>query len=220
MSAIEKLSRVLRDPSIGFKQALEEVTEDPLVHLLKSFALSALQKDFGLKDDTEFLNEVARTRLRYENNGFYLLDGNGNKKLLGGTCATDWIGRWEDVRAGFDRPSIAGDATPPADVSGWATDYFEITLAESVPALPVFQVRNNGEGAPLYLQIICVSQGGSSINIERGPLGKGRSQRIDLPQLAAQNGLRAKEVARIYLLVTNADPQVTATYQIRLEGGA
>ena len=64
MGAIERLSRLLRHRT-GFKSALEEVTGRSFERLLKEYAVSVIQKDFNLKKESGFLNDVARTRLSF-----------------------------------------------------------------------------------------------------------------------------------------------------------
>ena len=216
MRAIERLSRIFRKENADFKQALQEVTGEPFEDLLKTFAVSSLQKDFGLRGDTGYLNEIARTRLRFRDGVFYLLDGNGNEKLLGRTCATDWIGRWENIRAGFGSPSVAGDGTEAADVSPWATDFFEISPDDAPPALPKFELRHAGEGSALYLQALFILRDGSVLKREWGALEKRHSQSVDLPAFLRESGLTAGDVDRTCLLITNADPRETALYAIRL----
>ena len=81
---------------------------------------------------------------------------------------------------------------------------------------PKFQVLHEGEGSPLYVQVLCVLKGGSVLRREWGALPKHRAQSIDLTAIVKENGLTAGDVERIYLLITNADPRQTAPYKIRL----
>lgn len=217
MASIEALSREFRKNGGDFKGSLETITGEPFEALLTSFALSVLQKDFGLKDDSAFLNEIAQTRLRYRDHAFYLLDGLGNERFLGKKCDTDWIGRWERTQAGFESASVAGDSTEAADVSGWATDFYEITLDEGRPTLPKFRVHHGGDGAPFYLQLICLSKGGSSLYQSWGPLAPHRSQTIDVSGIVRQNGLKPADMDRLQLLITNTDPTQSAPYELILE---
>jgi hypothetical protein len=217
MIAIEKLSRLFRQNGVDFKGALEAVTGDRFEALLTTYAVSVLEKDFGLKEDEAYLNQIARTRLAYHDKAFYLLDGEGRERWLGKTCSTDWIGRWENSRAEFDQPSVAGDSTDRADVSGWATDFYELTFGPQPEELPSLTVSHQGEGQPLYLQLICVSKGASTLRKQWGPLASGHSQAVDIAQFVRQNGLSASDVERSYLLITNTDPVKSAAYELRLK---
>lgn len=217
MSAIEALSRDFRRPEEQFKTALERVTGEPLDELLKQFAVAALEKDFGLKEDENFLKDIARTRLVYRDKNFYLMDGFGQEQLLGKVCKTDWIGAWDDKQAHFGEFSVAGDGTPQSDVAPWATDFYEITLDGQRPDLPAFKVTYRGTERPLEVQCLVHSKGGSVFRrqitaVPQGSDGPG----IDLSAEMKKEGLDASSVEKIYLLITNPDPQDTAEYEIAL----
>ena len=84
MPTIERLSRDFRDyPSRSFELALEKATQTSFKDLLKTFALSILLKDFGLKDDEAYLKDIAKTRLIYKRGEIYLVDGTGDEKISG-----------------------------------------------------------------------------------------------------------------------------------------
>ena len=150
MGRIEKLSRILRSPKITFKEGLEQVTGEPFEKTLQDYAVCVLRNDFGLEKEAGYLQPIAKTRLAYRGGTFFLLDGQGNEKALGQSCATDWIGRWESTSASFDSASVAGDATEEADISPWATDFYEVRLEGG--AKPDFKL--NSESQALHLQVL------------------------------------------------------------------
>ncbi len=217
MGAIEALSRYFRKDNTHFKEALEKVTGQPFDELLKKFALSVLLKDFGLKEDESYLNAVAKTQLRIHGGTFYLVDGYGNEKLLGKKCQTDWIGSWEGLRANFNEPSLGGDSTEEADVSGWATDFYEIKLGGATPELPRLKFSHHGSGEPLYLQVLCFSKGGARIYLDLPGLIHQHSTLVDLKKLIAQNALETSDIDKIYFLVTNSDPKLSAPYEMEIK---
>ena len=217
MNAIERISRDFRNDNMNFKEALEKVSGRPFDELLKQFALSVLLKDFGLKEDSGYLNDIAKTQLRVKRGAFYLLDGRGGEKPLGNKCATDWVGSWENARASFGEPSVAGDSTEDADVSGWATDFYQIQLDAASPELPLIQFTHRGTGAPLYVQAVCFSKGGTRMQAALPALAKQRSASLDLKALVAKNSLDASDIDKIYLLVTNSDAHLDARYEMEIE---
>lgn len=209
MSSIERLSREFRgvDPE-NFKPALERVTGTPFAGLLKEFALAILLKDFELKDDVVFLKDVAKTKLVYRKRAFYLKDGYGSERLLGAVCETDWIGGWGDRRARHGESSVAGDSSDRSDVSGWATDYYEINIAKGTASLPELAVSTGSLDKPLTVQAILVTKGG--LVIRRNP-----GNRLSLEEEIKKEGLQAKDIRKVYLLITNADSQNTVPYKIQ-----
>ncbi len=217
MGAIEMLSRNFRKEGANFKEALEQVTGQPFNELLQKFSLAVLLKDFGLKEDEMYLNEIAKTQLRYRQGAFYLLDGRGHEKFLGKRCATDWIGAWEGMSAVFGNPSVAGDNTEESDVSSWATDFYEIKLDVAVPELPQLKLSHHGMGSPLYLQVACFSKGGSMIHAAVPGVASQHSYVLDLKALISQNALEARDIDKIYLLVTNSDARRTAPYDLEIQ---
>lgn len=215
MTAIERLSRDFRDyPNRGFESALEKATQTPFKELLKTFAMSILLKDFGLKEDASYLKDVAKTHLIYRKGDFYLIDGEGTERNLGKICRTDWIGRWENVYAKFDESPAAGDNTKESDVSGWATDYFQIDLDKAEPVLPNLGVTHKEGGLPLAVQIVMVTHEGSLLTKDLGDIPSSSSRNMSLGQWVGQEGLSSKDIDRIYVLITNTDPRVTADYEI------
>ncbi len=217
MSTIEAMSRDFRRDNVHFKERLEWVTRRPFEDLLKKFALSVLLKDFGLKDDSVYLNDIAETRLKLRGGEFYLSDGVGGEKHLGKECATDWIGSWQNARASFGEPSVAGDSSDEADVSGWATDFYELKLDAARPELPMLRIEHRGPGAPLYVQAVCFTKGGTMIQSALPGIARRASGALDLRSLVAQNALSASDVESIHLLITNSDPHLDARYALEIE---
>ncbi len=218
MERIEDLSRRLRKSSrepTRFRVLLEEVTGVPFEELLQRFALAILLKDFGLKTDAAFLLEVARTRLAFApDGGLELVDGREGRRELGRACRTDWIGRWEGFRAVLDGPPAAGDGTPRSDVSGWATDFYEIAFEGG--ALPAgLNVRHEGAaGEGLSVQFVVVSKGDSRIVKSLPRIRPGQERSLDLARTLRENGLREADLEKIWVLVTNADPSRNADYAL------
>lgn len=215
MEAIEKLSRDFRTCGReDFEKALERATGQPFKELLRRFALSILTQDFGLKDDSGYLHEIAMTRLTYRNGELHLPDGAGGEATLGLSSSTDRIVRWEGVRAEADGPPIAGDNTDRSDVSGWATDFHEITM-DSPDELPWMGLKHeDGGGESLTVQVLMVSKGGSTLTRSLDAVAPGAEAGFSLREFAARNGLSAADIDKIYLLVTNTDPKAVSDYRI------
>ena len=217
MPAIEKLSRNLRGyRQADFRPALEKVTGNSFNELLKSFAVAILFKDFGLKDDTVYLKDIARTHLAYREGQLLLRDGFGNEKPLGPNCRTDWIGEWDDQRAVFGELSVAGDNTEKSDISGWATDFYQIDITGEPASLPWLGLSQGGEGQPLAVQVFIVSKGGSVFKREMDKPQRGRHETggLALNREIEKDGLRPKDIDKIYLLITNTDPAALVDYEI------
>ena len=217
MPAIEKLSRNLREyRQKDFRSALEEVTGNSFNELLKRFAAAILFKDFGLKDDTIYLKDIARTHLVYREGQLFLKDGFGSEKPLGPNCRTDWIGEWDDQRAAFGEVSAAGDTTEESDVSGWTTDFYQIDITGEPASLPWLGLSQGSEGQPLAVQVFLVSKGGSVFKREMGKPRPGRDEIGDLAlnREIEKEGLRPKDIDKIYLLITNTDPVTLVDYEI------
>lgn len=217
MGVIEKLSRNLRKSSEpDFKHALEEATGKPLSELLKDFNRSILLKDFGLKADSGYLKEIAKTHLVYKKSDFYITDGHGNEMLLGKTCATDWIGKWEGASAKFGEPAVAGDNTEKSDVAGWATDFYAIEFDGNNGTLPGISISHKGKGRALVAQAMLISKGGSVVIEEIGEIPKSRSHGVRLGSILRREGLTPGDLEKVFLLITNSDPDTSADYEIRL----
>ena len=218
MPVIEKLSRDLRRfPRFDFKEALEKATGASFSELLKTFAQSILFRDFGLKEDEAYLKDIAKTRLLYQDRGLYLVDGWDNKKLLGHRCQTDWIGRWDVARAGFGEFSVAGDSTEKSDVSGWATDFYEIDMASDTPSLPWLGVYQKGPKDLLAVQVFIVTRGGSVLKRQAVKVTASQSYNgLALQDEIKKVGLEAKDIEKIYLLITNTDPKLLVDYGVVL----
>ncbi len=216
MASIEKLSRSFRTDarSENFHLSLEKATGASFEDLLKRFAMAALLSDFGLKDDAKYLKEVARTRLLYKNGLFYLVDGYGGQKALGKTCRTDWIGRWDATKAKLGELPVAGDNTDACDVSGWATDFYEIAFDEARPELPRVRVVRESGAAKFLVQAVLRTKGGSLITEEWRDEGAGSGRTVSLKELTEREGLSQESIERAYLVITNLDEKKTANYEI------
>ncbi len=215
MGAIEKLSRDLRSSGReDFEKALERATGHPFKELLSRFSLSILTKDFGLKDDSVFLREIATTRIIYRDGELYLPDNHGGEATLGLSCRTDWIAHWEDVTAESGGTPIAGDNTEKSDVSGWATDYYELKMT-SPEKLPWLGLKHEaGGGTSLTVQLLIISKGGSTLTHNFDHVAPGATAGASLQELAVKNGLSASDIDKVYLLITNTDPKTVSDYEI------
>lgn len=216
MGVIEKLSRQMRGyDQNDFQDALEHASGLSFKELLKRFAMAALLKDFGLKDDSAYLKDIARTRLVYRSaNGLSLVDGFGDEKALGARCLTDWIGRWDLAQARLGQLPAGGDNTPKSDVSAWATDFIEIKIADGSESLPWIGVTHRSGGAALALQIMLISKGGSRLERDIDEIPVGATRGLSVADLAAQNSLSPGDVDTVYLLVTNTDRKALSDYEI------
>ncbi len=214
MDAIESLSRDFRDKDLDFKAALERMTGKDLETLLRDYAKAILLKDFGLKDDSAYLNDVARTRLVYKDRQWYLRGGDDDRMALGKTCETDWVGQWENVRAQFTEPSVAGDSTRISDVSGWATDYVEIVKDKVGERWPNINFRANSNS--LMIQVLGLTKGGSYIEKWISLNGAGAQHAINLSEMVRTESLGDEDVDKFYLMLTNADPDQTVEYSLAL----
>ncbi len=215
MKTIETLSRALRqaDP-LNFKQSLESATNTPSRSLLKKFSKACLLNDFGLKEDAVYLREVARTKLLFKEKSFYLLDGYGDQKKLGPACGTDWVGEWAGFKAHLEELPVGGDNTNACDVSAWATDYYEIAVAPKEKNLPVLKIKAEGPGVGLMIQLLLRTRGGSMITHDWDERADGTTSGVDLESLAAQEGLAAEDIEKIFILVTNLDAYKSSNYEI------
>ena len=221
IAVIESLSRDFRRTGAGdLKGALEKVTGASFKELLKKFAVSILFKDFGLKDDADYLKDIARTQLLYKNGDLYLKDGFDGERLLGKQCRTDWIGRWENVQASFGDAAIAGDSSEKSDVSGWATDFYQVQLGGENPSMPNLSITHQGKGLELVVQLAVKTKGGSLLMRELEPISKGKAGELALDAIMASEGLSAADVDKFFLLITNLDPVLTADYEITVNPAA
>jgi hypothetical protein len=215
MSAIERLSRDLRNTKKEhFSLVLEKVTGQPFEKILKQFSAAILFKDFGLKEDTAYLKDVARTHLVYRNKNLYLQHGRGGQRKLGKACHTDWIGHWDDQFGPWKGALVAGDDTPQSDVRGWATDFYQIDIDGSPQALPWLGVCHENGGEGLIVQIFVLSKGGSLISKATGEISRFETRGISLKELLKKQGLSSGDAAQIFLLVTNKDPEAISNYHI------
>ena len=216
MKSIEKLSRAFRgaEPH-DFQNSLEAATGAPFREILKKFALASLLNDFGLKEDAVYLKEIAKTRLFFKDAQFYLVDGFQNLKGLGAVCRTDWVGSWGENKAGFDDLPVAGDNTNASDVSGWATDYYEISFDRRSSRLPRIKILRDGEGEGLLLQLVLKTRAGSVVTREWEEVPGGASPWVDLNEILDKESLKTEAVEKVYILVTNLDPQKNSNYEIK-----
>ena len=216
VSTIEELSRRLRDRGGDFKKALEEVTGSDFNSLLSEYAAAVLLGDFNLKEDSAYLNEIATTQLWLEGGELYLRDGYDGKQALGKTCRTDWIGKWEDVRAAFGEAPAAGDATDAADVSSLATDYISVHFAGSSKT-PELLLRHLGQGHPLTIQLFAFTKGGSILRVEPLFIAQGSAKKLGLPSWLSARSLKLSDVDKLVIAITNTDPKESIPYELRIQ---
>lgn len=211
ISTIEAMSRRFRSGAVSPRDVLERATKTRFEDLLMSYASAILFKEFGLKEDTGYLLDVARTRLTYRDGALWLLYAGGSEKL-GPVCRTDWVGEWEGQGAVPGQNPIAGDATPQADVSAWATDYIEIRFESA--SLPWLGVKHVSGGGPLGVQLYLRTKGGSVIRHALTPIRRGAQNGVALERLLAREGLAPADLEAIVVLVTNEDAASPAEYEI------
>ncbi len=218
MKAIEWLSRNMRQIDHEDSQAaLERVSGMPMKQLLKKFSMAILFKDFNLKEDENYLKEIARTRLGYDARGFSLKDGYDQEEFLGKRCRTDWIGSWENEKAALHALPVAGDNTNLSDVSGWATDFYEIDFSKNLKSLPWLGIEcksSKASAKPLTAQIILMTRGGSKITREISKIERSKTEGIALDKVLEEEGLETRDVEKAYLLITNTDPKIPANYEL------
>ncbi|MBI4432018.1 MAG: hypothetical protein HY592_00850, partial [Candidatus Omnitrophica bacterium] len=214
MAVIEKLGRDFRlAENQDFKKALEAATGVSFNELLGEYALAILLKDFGLKEETVYLKEVAQTRLLYQEGNFFIKDGHGGESFLGKTCAVDWIGQWDKAAAHYGEPHVAGDNTLAADVSGWATDFYEIEIGAIEPGfkLGVLHLAGSSE---LQVQMIGVTRGGARLVKKLSAIASAQSCYLAVESFLREKGLAPQDLEKIYILITNTDPRTTSTYEL------
>lgn len=219
MPAIERLSRDLRSEpkNNDYKTALEKVTGMRFEKILENFSEAILFKDFGLKEDSEYLKNVAKIELSYRKGNLYLEDGWGAERFLGKICDTDWIGRWENVRAKFGEFPAAGDNTDEADVSAWATDFVEIDFKRNNEPLPQIEIFHKEGGTALAVKYLLVTKTGTVIKKDLGDIPARQERGAGLGGILKQEGLAADDLGKLYLLITNVDSKESARYEIRIK---
>ena len=215
MESIEKLSRSFRDSQGNIQSNLERATGKDFNSLLKDFARAILTKDFGLNENTSYLKDVARTRLILKKGQLYLKEGDEERRL-GKTCKTDWVGEWDDVEGVRGEAGVAGDNTKNSDVSPWATDYFEISVEPGSESIPAFQVTHTRGGKALLVQVLVVTHDGSEILKEMEEIPARKKGFLNLDQILEEENITFENVDKIYLLITNSDPEVPSDYKISL----
>lgn len=214
---IVELSKGFRsETNPNFKQSLERVTGLSFKELLKTFALSLLFKDFALKEDADYLMNIAKTQLVYKHKSFYIRDGFGKEHALGGVCNIDWIGEWQGAKARLGDMPVAGDNTEKSDVSGWATDFIEIDVQSGRAKLPWLGIHHLKGGEPLAAQLVLVSKGGSSWKKEIRDIAIGRTEGIDINATLRAEGLESGDIQTVYILITNTDAHKTSDYNLIL----
>jgi hypothetical protein len=167
--------------------------------------MAVLLKDFELKEDSTFLKDIAMTHLVYRENILWLVDGAGKNKPLGTMCRTDWVGRWESAVARHGETTVGGDSTPESDVSGWATDFYRIDIAQGTTSLPNFRLFQDENRTKLAIQAAARTKGGSLITLDDSS---------DLNSAVKKQGLSASDIEAVYVLVTNTDFQGPIRYEI------
>ncbi len=210
MQVIERLSRDLRGRgSEDWADALEGALGISIDKLLAEFAVADLLKDFVAEEESAFLKEIARTRLSYRAGAFYLLDGQDRERVLGPTCATDWVGRWDQVKVSHGTAPAAGDNTEKSDVSGWATDFYEIDFKELKGRLPWIGLKAQGAGRTPLLQVMIVYKNGTfAVHQARAAVG------VELERTVQVDSMESSQVEKIYLMVTNPNAFTPVDYQI------
>lgn len=221
METIEKMSRCFRRRAGGdVEKVFPKAAGVKWEELLKQFARAVILRDFGLHDEALYLKEAARTSLAYRGGVLYLKHGGGDEALAGNTCGTDWVGEWDGAAVRLGSAPVAGDPTEEADVSGWATDFCEIEVGPAVSVLPRVEVLHLEGGKPLAVQVILFSKGGSWMVKEMGKIPSGKTSGLDLEGWVKGEGLEAKDIRKVCLLITNGDREKTARYAVRARGAA
>ena len=183
--------------------------------MLKKYALSVLTKDFGLLEQAHNLNDIAKTRLILREEELILTDGYGQERNLGKNCRTDWIGKWDHSKAHFGNAPVAGDSTDTADVSGWATDYFQIDIEKNRGPIPVIALYHEDGHGSLGFQAVLMTRAGSMIVKDAGDIAAGRESKIDLEAVIKKEGIGTHDIEAVYLLITNLHPQEPSIYQLK-----
>ncbi len=215
MEKIERMSRDFRETSSpGFESLLQKATGSSIRDFLQKYAVAILWKDFGLKEEVGYLMDVARTRLTLGPQGYFLVDSQKAKVLLGETCRTDWVGEWGQVKAKLGEAGAAGDNTAKSDVSGWATDYYEVGIDATLKNFPAIGVRHLGGGQELLVQIIVESKGGFHLMRALKGLGPGEVRQVEVEPWLESEGLEISDVHKVYILVINTDHQKTSDYEL------
>lgn len=213
MKTIEALSQSFRNES-DFRSALEKATGTPFEALLKNFSKKILYKDFGLKEDSVYLKDVAKTKLLYRGGELYLPLRGEEAMRLGKTCRTDWISEWGESAAKPGENPIAGDNTEVSDVSGWATDFVEVQF-ESTADTPVklFVQQNSGREA-LLIQVFLETKGGSVLSQDFSTERYNKKTLMDLSDWLAKENLNTEDILKLSILITNTSPSEIAEYSI------
>lgn len=212
MEAIERISREFRGGG-KLDAKLSRILGKPFVEVIEDFCAAVYEKDFGLKDDSVYLLDIAATRLDWRDGSLWMKDGYGQEeRSIGQRCRTDWIGSWGEFKARLDEASVAGDATPEADVSAQSSDFVRIAFTDKPPAK--VGVRNlDGEGA-LTGRIYFHTRGGSQFMRRLGRVAPGARSAIDLDLIAADLGLSRSDFIGCGIIVINPSPEGRVAYEV------
>lgn len=214
METIESMSRLLREDK-NFEHVIEEAAQIKMSDLAGEYAAAILFKDFGFKEDSAYLKDIARTRLIYKEGVFYLVNGAKEPEKLGAVCRTDWIGEWENLKAVPGEGPIAGDNTEISDVSGLATDYVQIDF--NTKKLPTLTLLYEEGGASIDCRVILETRAGSVFTKSYKNISPASAQKIQLQRWADEVKVDAGDIQKTYLLITNTDPAATARYALETD---
>lgn len=219
VKGIARFSRHLRGAQISdVPAAFKKATGSGIENFLEQYAFAVLTKDLGLREETAYLSQVAQTRVHYKKDKLYLVDGTGTRLLLGKTCRTDWVGQWSAFSSRHGEMSAAGDHTAESDVSGWSTDYYDISWESSRGlAFPDIRVLNEGGRGDLSIRLAVLTKGGTWLKSEPARVPIERSAKVSPERLLHQNGLSLTDARKIFLIVTNLDPELRADYHFSIE---
>ncbi|HXV19280.1 MAG TPA: hypothetical protein VD883_04295, partial [Candidatus Omnitrophota bacterium] len=195
MRGITQFSRYLRGAQISeVPAAFRRATSSNFDDFLEQYAFALLSKDLGLREESAHLSDVAQTRIHYKKGRLYLVDGTGARVLLGKTCRTDWVGQWSEFSSRHGEGSAAGDNTPESDVSGWSTDYYNISWESSeASVLPDIRVANEGGRGDLSIRLAALTRGGTWLKSSPVRIPISQSAKLSVQDLLRENGLRQKD---------------------------
>jgi hypothetical protein len=112
----------------------------------------------------------------------------------------------------------AGDNTTAADVSGWATDYYEIDFSDSLKTLPWLGIyaksSKETDRLPLTAQIILLTNGGSKVIRTIESISPSQTQGVALDKILEEENLGKRDIKKCYALITNIDPKHSAAYEL------
>jgi len=91
-----------------------------------------------------------------------------------------------------------------------------VDIAPGTASLPRLGVKHKEWGMPLAVQILIVSKGGSVLKKEMKDVAAFATGWLSLNEEIQKEGLTAADIDKIYLLITNTDPQTLAEYEIQI----